>query len=226
MLTVFEGLPGSGKTFIMTKIIRKEWKNGAVIWANYPVQFGDNNDNVHRWHLLDETYHLKQAVIAIDEAQELFGHWLGMPVSFRSKIAQGRKHLLDFYTTTQQFSSLHLNFRGLTAEVFRCESLIRLPKNDRVKPLFQVIRVIKKARTIKNDNEEIKFRKVKWGLFGFKLYFLSRLWTAEHYNTYADVGLSRFVCRIKYEKKLGQKKGKWIGKIYSQDMVKTGKSRL
>jgi hypothetical protein len=224
MWTVIEGLTGSGKTWLQTQLIRKEWLNGADAWVNYPVNFSDDNNGVFRWHALEEIFHLNKAIVGIDEAQELVGFWQSMPVSFRSKIAQHRKHFLDFYTTTQDFNNIHIQLRRNVHEIYRCESLARFPRKDRIKPLFQIIKVIRKVRAIKGNNEAIKFITVGWP----KYYLISRLWTREYYNTYADIGFERFICKIKYELKPERKKkqGQWIMKIYSRDLVNQGKARL
>ena len=140
MWTVIEGLTGSGKTWLQTQLIRKEWLNGADAWVNYPVNFSDDNNGVFRWHALEEIFHLNKAIVGIDEAQELVGFWQSMPVSFRSKIAQHRKHFLDFYTTTQDFNNIHIQLRRNVHEIYRCESLARFPRKDRIKPLFQIIK--------------------------------------------------------------------------------------
>lgn len=224
MWTVIEGLTGSGKTWLQTRLIRKEWLQGADAWVNYPVNFSDDNNGVYRWHALEEIFHLNKAIVGIDEAQELVGFWQSMPVSFRSKIAQHRKHFLDFYTTTQDFNNIHVQLRRNVHEIFRCESILRFPRKDRIKPIIQIIKVIKKVRAIKGDNDAIKFVAVGWP----KYFIISRLWTREYYNTYADIGFERFICKIKFELKPERKRreGQWILKVYSRDLVNQGKARL
>ena len=107
MITIIEGLTGHGKTYFQTKLIMKEWKELCKIYANYKLYFSEDNENIYRWHELPEIYHLTKGVIGIDEAQDLAGHWITMPSSFRNKLAHHRHQGLDIYATTQAFQDLH-----------------------------------------------------------------------------------------------------------------------
>jgi len=222
MWVVIEGLAGSGKTWLQTRLMRREWKLGAAVYANYQIKFNENNDDVHRFYSIDETYNLTKAVIGFDEIQDLVGHWLSMPVSFRNKIAHHRHHKLDVYCSTQDFNNIHIQLRRNVHEIYRCQSLLRYPKKDRVKPIFQLIRVIKKTRQVGSDTDAIKFKKDGRP----KYYFLSRFWTREFYNTFADIDYNKFVCALKFEKKEKQKTGVWTLKIVDRDMISQGKARI
>jgi len=50
--------------------------------------------------------------------------------------------------------------------------------------------------------------------------WVSKYWTKTLYNTYADIGFERFICRIKLDK------NKWLGKVYSRELINQGKARL
>lgn len=218
MIIVITGLTGSGKTLLATRLMRKEWKLGAKIFVNYQVAFDAENTNINRWHQLDELYHLNNGLIGIDEGQKLFDarRWASLPVSFAEKIAQHRKHHIDIITTTQDLAHIDVRIRQNIHTLYHCFSLFRYPQNDRVKPIFQLIKIIRKARTINADSERINWQKDGRQ----KFMFVSRFWTKEYYNTYADIGFNRFLCRIKFQDK------KWIAKIYSRDLVNQGKARL
>lgn len=222
MWVVIEGLAGSGKSWLQTMLLRIEWKRGAEVYANYNLMFSKENEDIHRFHILDEIYHLTKAVVGIDDIQDLAGHWVSMPVSFRNKIAHHRHNHLDFYTNTQDFNNLHVQLRRNVHEIYRCQMVFRWPRKDRVKPLLQITRVIKKIRQVSGDNDAIKFKKVGRA----KFYFISRLWTRSYYDTYSNIDFNKFICSIKYEKKLGMKRGIWLGKIYSRDLVDRGKARM
>lgn len=222
MWIVIDGLAGSGKTWFQTRLMRKAWKRGAVVWANYSLDFNETNEDVHRFYLIEETYHLSDAVLGFDEIQDLVGHWMSMPISFRNKIAHHRHNYLDVLCNTQDFNDLHVELRRNVHERYRCESLLRLPRSDSVKPFLQLIRVIHKTRQIKSDNDDIRFQKKGRP----RLFLLSRFWTKQYYNTHANIDFNRFLCKLEYEKKPNQKKGLWIAKIYSRDLVSRGKARL
>lgn len=216
MITVITGLTGSGKTWFMTRLMMKDWLTGADIFANFPLFFPNENERINRWHNLDELYHLSNGIVAIDEGQKLFDarRWGSLPVSFGEKIAQHRKHGLDILTTTQDIGHIDLRVRSNIHELFNCQSLLRIPKNDRLKPIFQLIRITKKKRIVNADD------RIKWEKVNHKYYFISRLWTKTLYNTYGDIGFQRFLCKIKRDK------NKWKAKIFSRDLVNRGKARL
>lgn len=219
MITVITGLTGSGKTwFMVNQLLLPEWKKGgAMVYANFPLTFPGDNENTKRWHNLDELYFLNNGIIAIDEGQKLFDahRWGSLPVSFAEKIAQHRKHFLDIYTTTQDFFHIDIRVRDNVHELYNCQSVLRFPRNDRVYPIFQIIKVIRKQRFSSADGS-----RVNWVPTAKKTYFISRYWTKEFYNTYGDIGFQRFLCRIKREKR------KWRGKIYSRNLINRGKARL
>ena len=217
MIILITGLTGSGKTWFMTRLMLNDWKNQADIYSNFPLYFPNDNERIHRWHNLDELYHISNGVIAIDEGQKLFDarRWGSLPISFAEKIAQHRKHYLDIYTTTQDIGHIDLRVRSNIHELFNCQSLFRFPKNDRVKPILQFIKITKKKRVVSATDDRLKFEKVN-----NKYFFISRFWTKELYNTYGDIGFNKFICRIKREK------NKWRGKIYSRDLINRGKARL
>jgi hypothetical protein len=221
MITVITGLTGSGKTWFMTRLMFNDWRRGSRVFTNFPLHFKtrktEENDDVIRWHNLDELYNLNGGIICIDEGQKLFDarRWASLPVSFAEKIAQHRKHHLDIYTTTQDIAHIDARIRQNIHELYNCQSLIRLPRNDRVKPYFQMIRITKKQRSIGGETERIIWKRIK-----IRYKFISRFWTANLYDTYGDIGFEQFICKIKREK------GKWVGKIYSRDLINQRKARL
>jgi len=222
MWIVIDGNAGSGKTWLQTRLLRKLWLKGRDIHANYQIKFNKENEGIFRFFSIEETYHLNNCVLGFDEMQDLVGHWITMPIMFRNKIAHHRHNFLEIYCNTQDFNDLHVELRRNVHERYRCESMLRIPRDDSIKPIFQIIRVTHKKRVVKADNDNIKFQKIGRS----KLFFLSRLWTREFYNTHADIEFNRFICQIYYEKKQNTKMGKWIVKLYSRDMVSRGKARL
>jgi len=217
MITVITGLTGSGKTLLMTKLLYKEWKLGATVHVNFPVSFNEQNEDIRRWHNLDELYRLNNGVIGIDEGQKLFDarRWGSLPISFAEKIAQHRKHHLDIYTTTQDIGHIDLRVRSNIHELFNCQSLLRIPRDERSHPIIQIIRVVKKRRIITSESDRLS-----WVISSKRIMWVSKYWTKTLYNTYADIGFERFICRIKLDK------NKWLGKVYSRELINQGKARL
>jgi len=209
----------------MTRHLLIDAKYGADVHVNYPIMNFPIGCKTSRWHQLAELYDLKGGVIGIDEAQKLFDarRWASLPQSFTDKISQHRKHHLDIYTTTQDLGHIDLRVRSNVHELYRCVSLYRFPKNERVKPAFQIIQVMKKKRQHSLETERLTWYPA-WKRP--RLYYISKFWTKTYYDTYADVGLDKLLCKVKFEQKPGQKKGSWMIKIYDRDLVNRGKARL
>lgn len=215
MITVITGLTGSGKTFFGARLLLQEWKRGAKIYTNTPLIFGDNT-NVENYNVLDELYNITNGVIYIDEAQKLLEarRWASLPIMFAEKLAQHRKHFLDIITTTQNFNHIDIRLRDLIHERYDTKSVIRIPRNERVYPLFQWIRVYKRVRqTTENDI-------TKWSTTGTKNLFISKFWTKKIYETYKDIGMNRFYTWTK------RKKDIWITRIVSRELIQSGKRRI
>lgn len=217
MITVITGLTGSGKTELMTRLVHKEWKAGAKVFTNYGLNFSEGNEDILRWHNLDELYHLSNGIIMIDEGQTLFNarQWASLPPTFASKITQHRKHNLDIYTTTQDLGQIDVFIRRNIHEVFNCEKLFRWPRNDRVKPALMLVRIVKKTRVMTGDQDRVQFAKV-----ASKLHLISRYFTKDLYNTYGDVNFEPYICQVR------KKDGKWEAKMISRDLVVAGKARM
>ena len=209
MITVITGLTGSGKTFLMSRLALARRKLNENIYANLNFNFPNDNEGVYRWHVLSETYNLKNGVICIDEGQKLFdAHaWAFLPMTFAEKIASHRHHGIDIITTTQDFGHIDIRVRQNVHELYNCRSVFRWPKNDRKKPIFQIIDVIKKQRSFDDVVG------IKWTTVSNKKYYLSKYWTKELYNTYANIDLSHFICQIKRDKK------KWLIILQSRQLA-------
>ena len=226
MITVIQGATGSGKTWFMVQLMRQYWKQGDQVFVNFPVWYDQEKTGagIVRWHSLPELYSVSKAVIGIDEGQKLFDarQWKRLPASFAEKIAQHRHHHLDILTTTQDLLHIDYRIRSNIHVVYTCHSLLRIPRNERVHPHLQIIRITKQERSANQLNNRVMWLTTGRG----KYHYLSKFWTKTYYDTYAEVDLDRFLCRIKYIKKPGEMKGNWIGKIYSRDLVNSGKARL
>lgn len=215
MITVITGLTGSGKTWLMSRLALKRRKLGDLIYANMSFTFPKDNEGVYRWHNLNETYPITNGVICIDEGQKLFDArmWQFLPITFAEKIASHRHQGLDIITTTQDFGHIDIKVRDNVHELYSCQSLFRFPRNDRYKPIFQAIRVTKKRRSFDD------YVSVKWVIKSRKLKFISKFFTKELYNTYANINLSHFICQIKRDKK------KWLIILISRQLANSRQRR-
>jgi len=169
MITVITGLTGSGKTWLMSRKMLKEYKSGIDIYTNFPVYFPDDN-RIFRFNSLSETYHIKNGLIAIDEGQKLFNArlWSVLPMAFSEKIAQHRHHFVDIITTTQDLGCIDVNLRRNIHKLINCKSLFRFPKDDRKKPIIQIITITEKERLLNENNN------ITWGDSGSSVKLISR----------------------------------------------------
>jgi len=223
MITLIEGSTGSGKTFLSVKMLYRAWKKNVDIYTNHPLNFG-SDDGIIRWHTLDETYHFNKGIIFIDDAIKLLNarKWASLPSSFVDKISGHRHDHLDIITNIQDYYNIDVNLRRNVHELIRVQSLFRSTKNDRILPALQITMATRYKRSADHISERSRWIKAGYARF----YFISRFFTKKLYETYDNIYLNRFVCKITYTKKLNQKKGDWFGKIYSRDLINQGKARI
>lgn len=209
MITVITGLTGTGKTWLMTRLALKARKEGELIYANMALTFPNDNEGVVRWHHLSETYNLHNGTVVIDEGQKLFdAHaWPFLPASFSEMIASHRHNFLNIITTTQDFGHIDLRVRSNVHELYGTRSIFRWPRSDRVRPWLQMIKVTKKQRSFDDSTG------IKWLKASEKTYFISKYFTKELYNTYANIDLSHYICTIKRDKK------KWLIQLHSRRLA-------
>jgi hypothetical protein len=222
MIILIEGLNGSGKTYLMAHMLEWEYKKyKAELYVNFPLKFG-SEDRVIEWSALEELQHLtakreeKYRIIGIDESQKLLDchRWASLNPAFREMLAQHRKFSLDVYTTTQSISHVDKRLRDLVGELYHCESVFRWPADQRQKPVLQWVNVYKMERRQTEDNRSVWRRKKR------QIVLISKFWSKELYNTYGTIGLSHYLLKV------CRKKSKLFGKLYSRNLVNSGKARL
>lgn len=221
MIILIQGAAGSGKTFLMSRLIMQEWLRGVEVYPNFNLFFDEANTNIRRWYTLDETYGIENGIIAIDESQAILDarEWQKLPPSFKNKIAMHRHDHVDIYTTTQDMGHVDIRLRSNIHELYTCASIYRFPRNERIKPTFQMIRVSRKVRQFDNTTQRIK-----WVMAGRpKYYFISKFWTKKYYDTYNKLSLTRMICQVEQDQKNPKK---LIGKLYSREIVSAGKARM
>jgi hypothetical protein len=223
MITLIEGSAGSGKTFFLVNVLlKKQWQLGNEIFPNFPMAFDEKKSGITRWHILDDTFHLENGIIAIDESQKLLDarRWKSLPMFFTEKIAEHRHEHLDIITTTQDFSHIDVRVRTNVHELYTCQTLIRLPKNQRVKPIIHIVRVSKKIRIRTEETG-----RMRWKSMGSMMMYISKYWSKTYYDTYSrDIGGSEFITKIKMETK--NNKDIWKIKMFSRELVNKGKAKI
>lgn len=217
MITLILGLTGSCKTWLMTRLLEERHNAGADLFVNYKLYFSDNGAKITRWWCLDDLYKFTNGAIGFDEGQQLLDatKWASLPVMFKDMICQHRHSYLDIYLTTQDLMQIDISVRRNVHELYSCQTILRIPRLDSVKPLLQWVRVQKKVRRFDSASDRVVF--VPEGKA--KFYFISRLWTRKNYETYAKTKLDKYVSKTLYYKK------KWKTIIANRSMLGSGRIR-
>ena len=77
MLTLVEGLRGSGKTWFTVNILLKpEWERKVNLFPNFAMWFDDDFTNITWWHVLDDAFLLVIRLQSIDTTSLILLAWL------------------------------------------------------------------------------------------------------------------------------------------------------
>lgn len=202
----------------MTRLLYYQWKkNKQKIVACYPLRFSDDQERVQRFWQLCDLYSLNNCIIGFDELQKLLNakNWASLPPLFADLICQHRHSQLDIYGTTQDLGQIDIALRRNIHELFVCQTMLRFPRAENVKPFFHWIRVQRKIRRFDTATDRIAWEKAgraKW-------YFISRFWTKTLYDTYSKTLLTKYLTWTRRKDK------KWITTIANRQLVASGKVR-
>lgn len=110
MIEAFTGLPGQGKTYLMTRQALKLMKKGRKVYANYPLE------GAERFEQVEEVFHVKEAVILLDEAGLVApaGFWKAIPFEVMAHWRQHRHAKIDLYYTAQDLADVAVPLRRVT----------------------------------------------------------------------------------------------------------------
>lgn len=113
------GLPGMGKTYLMTRRAMKDMLKGYDVYANYKLE------GAHFFTELHEVFNVKNAKILIDEASLVVPSqaWNSIPFEVLSNWRQHRHKGVDIYYTAQDKSEVIKALRTLTQYVHHCFSM-------------------------------------------------------------------------------------------------------
>jgi len=120
MIIAYTGLPGSGKTYLMSKHILDACKRRTrEAWTNYPLVGAHYYDD---FRLVME---VRKGIIGADELNALaHAHdWQKLDPRLLSLWTQSRKLGIDFWYTTQGFHMVNSQIRQITNFVWRCSPI-------------------------------------------------------------------------------------------------------
>jgi zona occludens toxin (predicted ATPase) len=117
MIVAYVGLPGSGKTYLMSRDLIKEMAHKRKVWSNYPLK------GARRFDDLKQVLNVRRGVIAADELQMIAPSRLfrQLPTSYFALWTQGRHMGIDLWFTCQNFHRVDVSIRGVTNFVWVCK---------------------------------------------------------------------------------------------------------
>jgi len=123
-INIITGRPGSGKTYILTKIALEFLKEGRTVFSNYFIDWDKNN--LHFFDKVEELKSLEKGIIVMDEGQIYFNsrNWENLSETMQYKLQQHRKDGLDIWATVQNIKRIDILIRELVSRYFECKSLI------------------------------------------------------------------------------------------------------
>lgn len=122
-IAILTGIPGSGKTYILTAKAKQFLDQGREVWCNKGYTIKD--DRVHYYSKIEELTHLRDAIILMDEAQVYLNarKWEVLDESFIYLLQQHRHYGLDIWGTVQNIRRLDVVMRELVAFYYECSSI-------------------------------------------------------------------------------------------------------
>lgn len=119
-ITAYIGLPGSGKTYLMSMDILEAMKRRSrQAWVNFPLA------GAHYFDDFRQIQQVTKGIIAADELNALaHAHdWHNLDEKLLTLWTQSRKLGIDFWYTTQGFHMVNNQIRYLTNWVWVCRRL-------------------------------------------------------------------------------------------------------
>lgn len=109
-IEAFTGMPGQGKTYLMTRLAMKHMKKGKEVWANYPLE------GAKRWSQVKDLFEIRDATILIDEAGLVApsGFWKDIPFEVMAHWRQHRHKGVNVWYTAQDLRDIAVPLRRVT----------------------------------------------------------------------------------------------------------------
>lgn len=104
MFNLYTGLPGSGKTLLMTLALYPFLIKGYNVYSDYFINF--KGDNLKYFNNLEDIIEKRNCILAIDEISALLEprNWENESMEVRRMFSQHRKRHLTLFSTTQHIS--------------------------------------------------------------------------------------------------------------------------
>lgn len=117
MIEAFTGLPGQGKTYLVSRMAQKKMKKGHRVYANYPLEGATLYGQMEEvFGVRREPEDTKNPIIIIDEAGLIApaGGWKSIPFEVMAHWRQHRHSGVDIYYTAQDLRDVAVPLRRVT----------------------------------------------------------------------------------------------------------------
>lgn len=165
-----------------------EWCLQQIALRTKYEYFPMRRGRIHYFEEISELLEIREGIILIDEAQELFEarNWENLPYEFSNKLRQHRKHSLDLYATTQNVGTIDKNYRRLVQRWFHTTDIFAfLAKRN---PSFWSIHKVEEK-----DIDELYGNPEDEAVSTIRTrYFFIHKWTRRLYDTLFDIGFKSF----------------------------------
>lgn len=147
MINILTGLPGSGKTYILTRKALEFAYEGRKLYSNFRLVtekgslFYPFRKQITYWETADELIKIEKGVILMDEAQVYFNsrRWNDLDIRLQYKLQQHRKDGLDIWGTVQSETRIDPVMRELVTQYYLCHKLFG--SKEAAKFVFGLIKV-------------------------------------------------------------------------------------
>jgi len=195
-ITIFTGLPGSGKSartakailFLLQRNAKWHKKTGVVRKVMSNLKLNEKYEKKYKdylayWKDPEQLPLFADCDVVIDEIATYFDatQWKELSLDIKRWLQQHRKVGVEIYGNTQTFSTIDISFRRLTDELFLLKKLLGSrdpsPTKPPVKAIWGVVLIRKlDARNYKEEEQENK-------AYGFSLMWISKQYTSDFYDT-------------------------------------------
>ena len=163
-IRIVTGEPGSGKTYLMTKLVLRALRAKRSVWTNYSIHWPEKNYN--KFTNIEFFLTLEKGLVGLDEIHRYFDarNWAKFPDWAKAKFNQHRHDGLDVIGSCQWFGQIDKNVRLLTVELIDCEKVKRFGKH------WVVARHYKRVKSLKSLRYYHRYSHKTWHLINPAIY--------------------------------------------------------
>jgi len=139
MIVSYIGLPGSGKTYSMSRDCSIAISRGIDVWANYALK------GARFFNSIDEIRNVENGIVAIDELNTLLPavKWQSAKIDHLNMFTQSRHLGLDLLYTTQNFYKVVSTVREITNQTWEFDWVIRPKFRKGIEPNWYQKKLLK-----------------------------------------------------------------------------------